>query len=195
MVSQTEHGRLFKESAAVCVCVLACVCVCARVQASEMLLFNKKLTALQAYQLGLVTEVFPDTSFQSEVWSRLQAYAKLPPNVRHTHTISQTHLHRFPHLTCTGKWHSLSLSCSVSPSLCPSSWFGRWRRSSFTTSMMQKWSDWWNAGPLTSASTLSWASFRPGLNCEGERKIRQISFSTFSFFFLIFFFGAFWSPV
>lgn len=49
-------------------------------KASEMLLFNKKLTAAQACQLGLVTEVFPDSSFQSEVWSRLKSYAKLPPN-------------------------------------------------------------------------------------------------------------------
>uniref|UniRef100_A0A8C9XE07 Enoyl-CoA delta isomerase 2 n=1 Tax=Sander lucioperca TaxID=283035 RepID=A0A8C9XE07_SANLU len=49
-------------------------------KASEMLLFNKKLTAAQACGLGLVTEVFPDSSFQSEVWSRLKAYAKLPPN-------------------------------------------------------------------------------------------------------------------
>ncbi|MCI4374831.1 hypothetical protein PGIGA_G00010600 [Pangasianodon gigas] len=49
-------------------------------KASEMLLFNKKLTATQAYELGLVTEVFPDSSFQSEVWTRLKAYAKLPPN-------------------------------------------------------------------------------------------------------------------
>ncbi|XP_075894082.1 enoyl-CoA delta isomerase 2 isoform X1 [Nelusetta ayraudi] len=49
-------------------------------KASEMLLFNRKLTAVQACQLGLVTEVFPDTSFQSEVWPRLRAYAKLPRN-------------------------------------------------------------------------------------------------------------------
>ncbi|XP_040921679.1 enoyl-CoA delta isomerase 2, mitochondrial [Toxotes jaculatrix] len=49
-------------------------------KASEMLLFNKKLTAVQACELGLVTEVFPDSSFQSEVWTRLKAYAKLPRN-------------------------------------------------------------------------------------------------------------------
>lgn len=49
-------------------------------KASEMLLFNKKLTASQACVQGLVTEVFPDSSFQSEVWTRLKAYAKLPPN-------------------------------------------------------------------------------------------------------------------
>ncbi|KAM9333444.1 enoyl-CoA delta isomerase 2 isoform 3-T3 [Pholidichthys leucotaenia] len=53
-------------------------------KASEMLLFNKKLTAAQACDLGLVTEVFPDSSFQSEVWTRLRAYAKLPPNITHT---------------------------------------------------------------------------------------------------------------
>uniref|UniRef100_A0A672YQZ0 ACB domain-containing protein n=1 Tax=Sphaeramia orbicularis TaxID=375764 RepID=A0A672YQZ0_9TELE len=49
-------------------------------KASEMLLFNKKLTAVQACELGLVTEVFPDSTFQSEVWTRLKAYAKLPRN-------------------------------------------------------------------------------------------------------------------
>ncbi|XP_008306282.1 enoyl-CoA delta isomerase 2 [Cynoglossus semilaevis] len=49
-------------------------------KASEVLLFNKKLTAVQACELGLVTEVFPDSSFQTEVWRRLKAYAKLPPN-------------------------------------------------------------------------------------------------------------------
>ncbi|XP_034039611.1 enoyl-CoA delta isomerase 2, mitochondrial [Thalassophryne amazonica] len=49
-------------------------------KASEMLLFNKKLTAVQACDLGLVTEVFPDSSFQSEVWTRLKTYAKLPRN-------------------------------------------------------------------------------------------------------------------
>ncbi|XP_008400379.1 enoyl-CoA delta isomerase 2 isoform X2 [Poecilia reticulata] len=48
-------------------------------KASEMLLFNKKLSARQACELGLVTEVFPDSSFQSEVWTRLKAYARLPP--------------------------------------------------------------------------------------------------------------------
>uniref|UniRef100_A0A4W6FX15 Enoyl-CoA delta isomerase 2 n=1 Tax=Lates calcarifer TaxID=8187 RepID=A0A4W6FX15_LATCA len=49
-------------------------------KASEMLMFNKKLTAAQACELALVTEVFPDSSFQSEVWTRLKAYAKLPRN-------------------------------------------------------------------------------------------------------------------
>lgn len=50
-----------------------------------MLLFNKKLTAAEASRLGLVTEVFSDSSFQSEVWSRLKSYAKLPPKVsQHT---------------------------------------------------------------------------------------------------------------
>ncbi|KAL1006778.1 hypothetical protein UPYG_G00076980 [Umbra pygmaea] len=49
-------------------------------KANEMLLFNKKLTATQACAQGLVTEVFPDSSFQSEVATRIKAYAKLPRN-------------------------------------------------------------------------------------------------------------------
>uniref|UniRef100_A0A8C3QZL6 Enoyl-CoA delta isomerase 2 n=2 Tax=Cyanoderma ruficeps TaxID=181631 RepID=A0A8C3QZL6_9PASS len=49
-------------------------------KASEMLLFNKKLTAAEACAQGFVTEVFPDSSFQKEVWARLEAYASLPKN-------------------------------------------------------------------------------------------------------------------
>ncbi|XP_061447081.1 enoyl-CoA delta isomerase 2 isoform X3 [Rhineura floridana] len=49
-------------------------------KATEMLLFNKKLTAAEACSQGLVTEVFPDHSFQKEVWTRLKAYASLPRN-------------------------------------------------------------------------------------------------------------------
>uniref|UniRef100_A0A493TG81 Enoyl-CoA delta isomerase 2 n=5 Tax=Anas TaxID=8835 RepID=A0A493TG81_ANAPP len=49
-------------------------------KANEMLLFNKKLTAAQACAWGLVTEVFPDGTFQKEVWERLKAYASLPKN-------------------------------------------------------------------------------------------------------------------
>ena len=51
-------------------------------QASEMLLFNKKYTAQEACDVGLVTEVFPDHSFEKEVWTRVQQYAKLPKGVR-----------------------------------------------------------------------------------------------------------------
>nr|XP_033790346.1 enoyl-CoA delta isomerase 2, mitochondrial-like [Geotrypetes seraphini] len=49
-------------------------------KAKEMLLFNKKLTAVEACKWGLVTEVFPHSTFQKEVWTRLKAYAKLPKN-------------------------------------------------------------------------------------------------------------------
>lgn len=46
-----------------------------------MLIFGKKLTAREACAQGLVTEVFPDGTFQKEVWTKLKAYSKLPPNV------------------------------------------------------------------------------------------------------------------
>ncbi|KAM7322821.1 hypothetical protein ACRRTK_018326 [Alexandromys fortis] len=49
-------------------------------KATEMLLFGKKLTAREACAQGLVTEVFPDNTFKKEIWTRLKAYAKLPPN-------------------------------------------------------------------------------------------------------------------
>ncbi|KAF6026647.1 ECI2 [Bugula neritina] len=47
-------------------------------KAAEMLLFNKKISAAEACKLGLVTEVFPDQSFQTEVWERINSYAKFP---------------------------------------------------------------------------------------------------------------------
>ncbi|XP_021071438.1 enoyl-CoA delta isomerase 3, peroxisomal [Mus pahari] len=50
-------------------------------KAAEMLLFGKKLTAREAWAQGLVTEVFPESTFETEVWTRLKTYAKLPPNV------------------------------------------------------------------------------------------------------------------
>ncbi|GAB1298081.1 Enoyl-CoA delta isomerase 2 [Apodemus speciosus] len=50
--------------------------------AAEMLLFGKKLTAREAWAQGLVTEVFPESTFETEIWTRLKTYAKLPPNVR-----------------------------------------------------------------------------------------------------------------
>uniref|UniRef100_A0A8D0BMN7 Delta(3)-Delta(2)-enoyl-CoA isomerase n=1 Tax=Salvator merianae TaxID=96440 RepID=A0A8D0BMN7_SALMN len=49
-------------------------------KATEMLLFNKKLTAAEACAQGLVTNVFPDNTFQKEVWARLKTYANLPRN-------------------------------------------------------------------------------------------------------------------
>ncbi|NXG71449.1 ECI2 isomerase, partial [Baryphthengus martii] len=49
-------------------------------KANEMLLFNRKLTAAEACAQGLVTEVFPERTFQKEAWARLEAYAALPKN-------------------------------------------------------------------------------------------------------------------
>ncbi|XP_053569070.1 enoyl-CoA delta isomerase 2 [Bombina bombina] len=47
-------------------------------RATEMLVFNKMVTAREACDLGLVTEVFPDKTFKQEVWAKLKAYALLP---------------------------------------------------------------------------------------------------------------------
>lgn len=47
-------------------------------KANEMLLFNKKITAQQAFDVGLVAEVIPANSFQQKIWPKLQAHAKLP---------------------------------------------------------------------------------------------------------------------
>ena len=45
------------------------------------MMFGKRLTAHEAKAAGLVTEVFPDHSFQQETWTRLTEFATLPKNV------------------------------------------------------------------------------------------------------------------
>ena len=50
-------------------------------KANEILLFNKKITATEACNLGLVTEVFQDANLQSEIWPRLKAWSELPVKV------------------------------------------------------------------------------------------------------------------
>ncbi|KAL3860200.1 hypothetical protein ACJMK2_010356 [Sinanodonta woodiana] len=47
-------------------------------KASELLLFNRKITAAQAFERNLVTEVFPDSTFQKEVDAKVKQYAQLP---------------------------------------------------------------------------------------------------------------------
>lgn len=46
-----------------------------------MLLGGRKLTAIEAHQWGLVTDVIPHDSFQEEIERRVQALGKLPPKV------------------------------------------------------------------------------------------------------------------
>jgi len=49
-------------------------------RANDMLLYGRKINAQQALQWGLVTEVFPDAQFQTEVKKRIEEYAQLPKN-------------------------------------------------------------------------------------------------------------------
>lgn len=70
-----------------------------------MLLFNKKLTAAQACAWGLVTEVFPDGTFQKEVWERLKAYASLPKNVSTLNSSLSCKLLAFPALLPNSSCH------------------------------------------------------------------------------------------
>lgn len=51
-------------------------------KANEMLFFNKKVTATEAYKLGLVTEVFQDANLQAELWPRLKEWSELPVKVK-----------------------------------------------------------------------------------------------------------------
>lgn len=138
---------------------------CVSLQASEMLLFNKKLTATQACEAGLVTEVFPDGGFQTEAWRRLKAYARLPPQVGTDGRTDPPAGPRAPLMDL--------LCCSLSSSRwrCPSSWSAAWTRSVSTPWTTRRWSGWWSAGPQRSASTPSWASSRPRPSCEEEQKL------------------------
>ena len=47
-------------------------------KAAELLLFGKKVTAKEAETLGLITEVFPASSFDSKVWPKLKELSELP---------------------------------------------------------------------------------------------------------------------
>lgn len=48
-------------------------------KAGEFLLFGRKLSAAEALQSGLLTNVFPHDDFQRQTDELIQAYAKLPP--------------------------------------------------------------------------------------------------------------------
>ncbi|XP_074064731.1 enoyl-CoA delta isomerase 2 isoform X2 [Macrotis lagotis] len=84
------------------------------VKASEILIFGKKLTAQEAYARGLITEVFPDSSFQKEVWTRLKAYSQLPPKAMSSskqliRSFEKETLHRINFEECTllcERWRS-----------------------------------------------------------------------------------------
>ncbi|XP_022091979.1 enoyl-CoA delta isomerase 2, mitochondrial-like isoform X2 [Acanthaster planci] len=47
-------------------------------KSNEVLLFGRKLTAQEAYDRGLVTEIFPDATFRQDVQNKLDEFATLP---------------------------------------------------------------------------------------------------------------------
>ena len=51
------------------------------IQANELLLAGRKITALEAYQIGLVSQVFWPTSMMQEVMPRLQQMANTSAKV------------------------------------------------------------------------------------------------------------------
>ena len=50
-------------------------------KASELLLFNKKISAAEAYNRNLVTEVIPNAMFAKETKAKIETFAKLPREV------------------------------------------------------------------------------------------------------------------
>jgi len=51
------------------------------VKASEFLLFNRKLTAKEAFERNLLTEVIEHTQLEAKAWKRIEEYSKLPKDV------------------------------------------------------------------------------------------------------------------
>jgi peroxisomal 3,2-trans-enoyl-CoA isomerase len=47
-----------------------------------MLLFGRKITAHEACERNLVAKVLPSATFEHEAWTMVEAYSKLPPQVR-----------------------------------------------------------------------------------------------------------------
>lgn len=48
------------------------------VKASEFLLFNRKLTAKEAYDRNIITEVIEHAQLESKAWKTIEEYSKLP---------------------------------------------------------------------------------------------------------------------
>lgn len=47
-------------------------------KASEVLLFNHKLDAKEAYQFGMVSEVFPHSDLNDKLWPKIIEFSELP---------------------------------------------------------------------------------------------------------------------
>lgn len=50
------------------------------VRANEMLILGKKISAMEAYERGLITRVYPQTEFQDRIREIVEEIANLPPN-------------------------------------------------------------------------------------------------------------------
>jgi Enoyl-CoA hydratase/carnithine racemase len=51
--------------------------------ASELLYTGRKLNAQEALQYGFVSGVFTTEEIERDLWPRIHAWAKLPPQVNH----------------------------------------------------------------------------------------------------------------
>ena len=49
--------------------------------ATDILVFNRQLTAQEAFDRGIVNQIIPSQDFESTVWKIIESYSKLPKNV------------------------------------------------------------------------------------------------------------------
>lgn len=47
--------------------------------ATDMLMFNRKLSATEALNANLVAQIFPADTFEKETFEKVKEYSKLPP--------------------------------------------------------------------------------------------------------------------
>lgn len=54
-------------------------------KASEVLLFNRRLSAVEAHERNLVNQVVPDRDFKKVCEEKLALFSKIPQNVNSKH--------------------------------------------------------------------------------------------------------------
>ncbi|CAD5111462.1 DgyrCDS773 [Dimorphilus gyrociliatus] len=83
-------------------------------KATDVLMFNRKLTAAEAEKCNLVSQVFPSESFETEAFEKVKEYSSLPPqSMRYqkdlVRTFDREQLHKVNKMECerlVERWQS-----------------------------------------------------------------------------------------